>query len=140
MKHKITLPLSLALITLLIVAFAYPTEKLLPPAKLAEIIKDPKLAKPMIINVGPTPLIKGAKYIGAAEDPANKERLKSMVKDLPKNKDIVLYCGCCKLEDCWNIHEADKIMTSMGFTNFKILNMPEDFSVDWHVKGYPMEQ
>ena len=123
----------------LIVSFSYPVEKLLAPAKLAEIIKDPKATKPLLLNVGPTPLIKGAKYIGAAEDPTNKERLKATIKDLPKNKEIVLYCGCCKLEDCWNIHEADKIMTSMGFTNFKIPNMPEDFSVDWHQKGYPME-
>ena len=127
------------LLAIIVVSFTYPAEKLLDPAKLAEIIKDPKVTKPMIINVGPTPLIKGAKFVGAAEDPANKERLKSMVKDLPKNKEIVLYCGCCKLEDCWNIHEAGKIMTSMGFTNYKILNMPEDFTVDWHAKGYPME-
>ena len=28
---------------------------------------------------------------------------------------------------------------SVVFTNFKILNMPEDFTVDWLNKGYPME-
>jgi hypothetical protein len=139
MKKKYITPLLIAIAALIAISFTYPAEKLLEPAKLAEIIKDPKAAKPMILNVGPTPLIKGAKFIGAAEDPANKERLKSMVKDLPKGKDIVLYCGCCKLEDCWNIHEADKIMTSMGFTNYRILNMPEDFTVDWHTKGYPIE-
>jgi hypothetical protein len=139
MKKKYITPLLIAIAALIAISFTYPAEKLLEPAKLAEIIKDPKAIKPMIINVGPTPLIKGAKFIGAAEDPANKERLKSMVKDLPKGKDIVLYCGCCKLEDCWNIHEADKIMTSMGFTNYRILNMPEDFTVDWHTKGYPIE-
>ncbi len=127
------------LVFMAIFSFTYPVEKLLAPERLVEIIKDPKVQKPLIINVGPTPLIKGAKYIGAAEDPENKERLKIMVKDLQKIKDIVIYCGCCKLEDCWNIHEADKIMSSMGFTNYKILNMPQDFTVDWHQKGYPME-
>ncbi|HSZ25259.1 MAG TPA: hypothetical protein VK766_06065 [Cytophagaceae bacterium] len=139
MKRKIIFLLGLSTMLFLIWCFSYPADKLLAPVKLAEIIKDPKVTKPYIINVGPTPMIKGAKYIGAAEDPANKEKLKTMVKDFPKNKDIVLYCGCCKLEDCWNIHEADKIMTSMGFTNYKILNMPEDFTVDWHNKGYPIE-
>ena len=139
MKKQFIIVSILILIVVVIVSFSYPVEKLLAPAKLVEIIKDPKVPKPLIINVGPTPLIKGAKYIGAAEDPVNKERLKTMVKELPKNKDIVLYCGCCKLEDCWNIHEADKIMSSMGFTNYKILNMPEDFTVDWHQKGYPVE-
>jgi rhodanese-related sulfurtransferase len=139
MKNKLMYGVGALLLAAFIISFTYPAEKLLEPAKLAEIIKDPKAPKPMIINVGPTPLIKGAKFVGAAEDPANKERLKTMVKDLPKSKDIVLYCGCCKLEDCWNIHEASKIMASMGFTNYKILNMPEDFTVDWHTKGYPME-
>lgn len=139
MKRKIVFLLGLSTVLFLVLCFSYPADKLLAPAKLAEIIKDPKTTKPYIINVGPTPMIKGAKYIGAAEDPTNKEKLKTMIKDFPKNKDIVLYCGCCKLEDCWNIHEADKIMSSMGFTNYKILNMPEDFTVDWHSKGYPIE-
>ena len=139
MKTKWIAAITALVVGVTVLSFTYPAEKLLDPAKLAEIIKDPKAAKPMIINVGPTPMIKGAKFIGAAEDPTNKERLKTMVKDLPKNKDIVLYCGCCKLEDCWNIHEASKIMTSMGFTNYKILNMPEDFTIDWHAKGYPLE-
>ena len=139
MKSKISIISGTILLIILIAGFTYPIEKLLAPSKLAEIIKDPKSAKPFIINVGPTPLIKGAKYIGAAEDPSNKEKLKAMVKDFQKNKEIVLYCGCCKLEDCWNIHEADKILSTSGFTNYKILNMPEDFTVDWHQKGYPME-
>ncbi|HVD98455.1 MAG TPA: hypothetical protein VNB90_09655 [Cytophagaceae bacterium] len=139
MQKKFIAGSVLMAIVCLIVAFSYPSEKLIAPAKLAEVIKDPKATKPVILNVGPTPLIKGANYIGAAEDPTNKERLRATVKDLPKNKEIVLYCGCCKLEDCWNIHEADKIMSSMGFTNYKILNMPEDFTVDWYNKGYPME-
>ncbi len=139
MKKRWTISASVVLIALLVLGFTYPAEKLLAPEKLVEVIKDPKAAKPVIVNVGPTPLIKGAKYIGAAEDPANKERLRAMVKDFPKNKDIVLYCGCCKLEDCWNIHEADKILGSMGFTNYKVLNMPTDFSTDWQSKGYPME-
>lgn len=139
MKHKILVGISLLGLMALLLSFTYPIEKLLDPLKLASIINDPKAIKPVILNVGPTPLIKGAKYIGAAEDPKNKERLKATVKDFPKNKEIVLYCGCCKLEDCWNIHEADKIMASMGFTNYKILNMPEDFTVDWHNKKYPME-
>jgi rhodanese-related sulfurtransferase len=139
MKKKFATLLTLGITVFLIASFTYPLEKLLDPSKLAEIIKDPKMSKPMIINVGPTPLIKGANYIGAAEDPANKERLKTMVKALDKNKEIVLYCGCCKLVDCWNIHEADKIMSSMGFKNYKILNMPDDFAKDWQEKGYPME-
>jgi rhodanese-related sulfurtransferase len=139
MKRKFGITAGVFLLVFLLVAFTYPVEKLLAPSKLADIIKDPKVSKPLIISVGPSPLIKGAKYIGPAEDPSNKEKLKTMIKDLPKNKDIVLYCGCCKLVDCWNIYEADKILSASGFTNYKILNMPEGFTEDWHQKGYPME-
>ncbi len=128
------------LIALIALCFTYPEEKLLLPSKLSETIKDPKAPKPLIFNVGPTPMIKGAKFIGNAEDPANKERLKNALKDIPKNKEVVIYCGCCKLVDCWNISEADKILSSQGFTNYKILNMPTDFTEDWLNKGYPIEQ
>jgi hypothetical protein len=139
-KNKKPLILVVAtIVALLAFAFTYPAEKLLDPAKLAATLKDPNAPKPLIINVGPTPLIKGAKFIGSAEDPTNKERLRALLKDYPKNKEVVVYCGCCKLVDCWNIHEADKIVTSMGFTNYKILNLPEDFATDWQQKGYPTE-
>jgi hypothetical protein len=89
MKRRFAIVSATVFIALVIVSFTYPVEKLLAPEKLSAIIKDSNAPKPFIVNVGPTPLIKGANYIGAAEDPANKERLKALVKDLQKNKDIV---------------------------------------------------
>ena len=122
----------------LFTSFTYPAERLMDPAALAAVINDPNAVKPLIINVGMVAMIKGAKYIGQAEDPANKEKLRSFVKDFPKNKDMVIYCGCCKLVDCWNIQEADKLLQSMGFTKYKILNLPTDLHTDWISKKYPM--
>lgn len=126
-------------LTLLIAAFTYPAEKLMDPAVLAKILSTPSAEKPMVLNVGPSGPIKASTLIGNAEDPVNKARLQSTLMSLPKDKKIVLYCGCCKLEDCYNISEANKMLASMGFTNYSILNLPTDFSTDWVNKGYPME-
>lgn len=119
-------------------AFTYPTEKLLDPAVFAETLKNPAAKKPILFNVGPTPMLSGAQAIGNIADPANKEKMKTALKTIPKDSDIVIYCGCCKLEDCWNIHDADALLSSMGYTNYKILNLPTDFTTDWLNKKYPM--
>jgi hypothetical protein len=121
-------------------SFTYPHEKMIEPSKLIEIIKNPSAPKPMIFNVGPSPNIPGAIKIGDLADPINKEKLKEKLINIPKNKNIVVYCGCCKLEDCWNIHEANKLLTNLNYSNFKILNLPTDFYTDWINKKYPIEQ
>ncbi len=138
MKH-FSLKVSVLLLAIACIAFSYPKEKLIEPLKLVEIIQSVTAKKPLILNVGPEAMIPGAQLIGVAEDPTNKEKLKTTLKNIPKNKDIVLYCGCCKLVDCWNIHEADKIASSLGYTNYKILNMPTNFNVDWVDKKYPLQ-
>lgn len=123
----------------LAIAFSYTPEKLMDPAQLAERLKTPSAKKPVILNVGPSAPLPGSHLIGNAEDPANRERLKATLKNIPKNSEVVLYCGCCKLEDCWNIHEADKVLSGLGYTHYKILNLPTDFNKDWVDKKYPLQ-
>lgn len=123
----------------LVIAFSYTPDKLVDPAQFAERLKTPGSKKPIILNVGPSAPIPGSQLIGNAEDPANKEKLKSVLKTIPKNSEVVIYCGCCKLVDCWNIHEADKVLSSLGYTNYKILNLPTDFNQDWVDKKYPLQ-
>lgn len=125
--------------TLLITAFSYPAEKLMDPAKLVEVLKNPASKKPIILNVGPSAMIPNAILIGETINPANQTKLKTTLKSIPTNSEIVIYCGCCKIEDCWNIHEANTILTNMGFTNFKILNLKTDFKTDWTDKKYPLQ-
>ena len=128
------------LLTLVIaIAFSYTPKKLMDPALLAERLKTPSVKKPVILNVGPSAPIPGSYGIGNAEDPANREKLKSTLKNISKNSEVVLYCGCCKLEDCWNIHEADKVLSGLGYTHYKILNLPTDFNKDWVDKKYPLQ-
>jgi thiosulfate/3-mercaptopyruvate sulfurtransferase len=136
MKNSILL---LAFTLIVFAGFTYPEEKLLAPDVFAKTISEGK-SKVYIFNVGPTPRIPGAVMIGTTEDPANRERLKAQVKLLPKEANVVVYCGCCKLEDCWNIHEADKVVSAFGFAQYKILNLPTDFYKDWKDKGYPVGQ
>ncbi|MCU0430545.1 MAG: hypothetical protein MUF42_11295 [Cytophagaceae bacterium] len=129
----------LLFIPLLLAAFTYAPEKLLDPAVLAKQIKTSATTdKPVILNVGPSGPIKGSILIGNAEDPANKVRLQNQLKQIPKTQKVVLYCGCCKLEDCVNISEANKILSASGH-DYKILNLPTDFYTDWLSPGYPME-
>jgi len=129
----------IAVVLVVGIAFTYTPDKLLDPAQLAERLKAPGSKKPIILNVGPSAPIPGSQLIGNAEDPANKEKLKSTLKNIPKNSEVVIYCGCCKLVDCWNIHEADKVLSSLGYTHYKILNLPTDFNQDWVDKKYPLQ-
>ena len=127
------------IVTFLIVAFSYPAEKLMSPEKLVEILRNLSLKKPIILNVGPSAMIPNAILIGETINPANQTKLKTTLKNIPTNSDIVIYCGCCKIEDCWNIHEANTILTNMGFSNFRILNLKTDFKTDWIDKKYPLQ-
>jgi hypothetical protein len=124
---------------MLIAAFIYPVEKLIEPSRLAGILSDPNAKKPMIFNVGPSPMLPGAQHIGNVAEPDNKEKFKAMLSKVGKKDEFIIYCGCCKLEDCWNIHEADKLLTNLGYSNFKILNITTYFNKDWIEKKYPIK-
>ncbi len=56
---------------------------------------------------------------------------------LPKDKQIVLYCGCCPWNRCPNVGPAYKRLHDLGFTNVKVLYIANNFGDDWVNKGYP---
>jgi rhodanese-related sulfurtransferase len=99
--------------------------------------------KPLLIHVGSHVLytqahIPNSEYIGPASDPAAVQRLRTRVDSLPRNKSIVLYCGCCPWTHCPNMKPADDLLHSMGFTQVKSLQIPNNFGTDWVQKGYPV--
>jgi rhodanese-related sulfurtransferase len=116
----------------------YPwTEKdLLAPELLAADIKNGKT--PLIYNIGVVEDIKGARNIGAASKAESIEKLKTAVAKLPKNTTVVIYCGCCPFTRCPNAQPAFNTLKSMGFTNVKLLNLPENLKTDWINKGFPL--
>jgi manganese transport protein len=98
-----------------------------------------KIAIAVDFSLADARLIKTAIQIGSVNDKANLEALQKWLSALPNTAEVVIYCGCCKLEHCPNIRPAFKALNDMKFTNAKLLNLPDNLKVDWVDKGYPME-
>jgi hypothetical protein len=116
------------------------TEQLMAPSLLAAEINNPAAKKPVIISIGPGALIKGSLDIGPAKEKGNLEKLRKELDRLPKNSDIVIYCGCCPFDHCPNIRPAFKLLNEMKFTNAHLLNIEHNIRTDWVDKGYPQEK
>lgn len=116
--------------------------QILQPEALARTLSAAKGEKPLVICVGFPILyqgghIVGARFAGPASRPAGLRKLKREVQDLPRNKSIVIYCGCCPWSRCPNIRPAFRAMQDWGFTNVQVLSIPTNFQKDWIAKGYP---
>jgi len=111
-------------------------DQLMKPSKLAEMIKENKKV-PVILNVGPSPVIPGSKDMGMMKDADNLNKLKDQLSLLAKDASIVVYCGCCPFEHCPNVRPAIDMLKEMQFTNYKLLDLPHNIKIDWIDKGYP---
>ncbi len=116
--------------------------QLITPEELVTALKAAKGEKPLILNVGPRLLfaqahIPGAEFIGPGSDPEALQALRTRVKSLPRNKFIVLYCGCCPWNHCPNVLPAYRALAEMGFTKAKVLYITDNLGADWVYKGYP---
>ena len=109
------------------------------PAVLAAALADPKAPKQIIFNIGPAQQIKGAISIGPTSAQANLDKLKKQLAKLPKEKEVIIYCGCCPFRRCPNVRPAFELLKQMKFTNAKLLNLSTSLNDDWISKGYPME-
>lgn len=115
-------------------------EQLMPTKDLADKINTNAKDKPLILNVGPMELIKGAVDVGRATSVTGIEKIKSTLSMENKNRTVVVYCGCCSYASCPNIKPAYDAVISAGFKNAKVLELPEGIKPDWVAKDYPMEQ
>jgi hypothetical protein len=112
------------------------------PATLAQEILAKQ--KPVILSVA-FPVLYRNKHIARAIDagPGSKPEgialLKKDVAGLPKNADIVLYCGCCPMVKCPYVRPAYKVLKEMGFTHIRVLDIATNTNTDWFSKGYPSE-
>lgn len=111
--------------------------QLMDPALLASRIEKKKTQDLVIISVGPEAIIKGSVDIGPTREPENLEKLRSYLKDIPKDREVVIYCGCCPFVKCPNIRPAFNLLMEMGFKNAKLLNLPKNIKTDWLDKDYP---
>jgi len=115
----------------------------------SDVIRPEAVAKdigtPLLLHVGFDVLyrashIKGSVYAGPASKPEGIDALKKAVAEEPKNREIVLYCGCCPWDKCPNIRPAFAALHELGFTRVKVMIVPENLKADWTDKGYPVER
>jgi hypothetical protein len=132
--------LAIPLCLLLAASDPWMPSDLISPAGLA-----PDLRSALLIQVGFPALyhgahIAGSTYAGPASKPEGIEALKKAVAREPRDRAIVLYCGCCPWDHCPNIRPAFAALKRMGFTHVRALEIPTNLKTDWVDPGYPTER
>ncbi len=122
-------------------AFSIPEAQQIQPAELNKMLSAKSGDKPLVLQVGSRVLwdqahVAGSEYAGPGSQPEGIDRLKQRVKSVPKEKAIVLYCGCCPWNRCPNVAPAFRTLKGMGFTNVKVLYIANNLGTDWVDKGY----
>ena len=103
-----------------------------------------KSGAPAIFYVGPNVLfrskhITGAVFTGPGQRSEGLDLLKAAVAKLPRDREIVIYCGCCPWSHCPNIKPSMELLKSLGFSHVKAMYVPDNFKADWIDHGYPVE-
>ncbi len=113
------------------------------PESLAKDLQAGK--KPLVLYVGFPFLyrsghIPGAVLAGPGSKQSGLDAMEQALARVPKDREIVLYCGCCPFDHCPNIRPAFEKIHAMGYTNASLILMPTNFHTDWVEKGYPVEK
>ena len=117
---------------------------LVQPKELAAVLTRRGGTKPALLHVGPNVLyrnhrIPNSTYAGPAAKPDGLALLKSAVAGLPKDREIVIYCGCCPWSHCPNMRPAIDLLNGLGYSHVKALLIETNLSHDWIQPGYPTE-
>ena len=100
-----------------------------------------KGARPAVFMVGPNVLyrskhIPGSVYAGPGNSEAGLAMLKAEAGKVGRDREVVVYCGCCPWDRCPNVKPAVDLLKQMGFANVKALYLATGFKADWLDKGY----
>ena len=121
------------------------------PLKQSDLIEPSALVKALDARVRPYVLcvayptlyhgrhIRSAVFAGPGSTPEGMGLLKLVASKLPKDGDIVIYCGCCPLEKCPNVRPALTQLKAMGFTRVRVLDVQSNMHNEWFSRGYPSE-
>jgi len=117
---------------------------LIEPDQLAATLSQSKEKAP-VVCVGFKSLyegahVPGALYLGPARTAEGLDALHKWAENLPREKMVLIYCGCCPWDKCPNIRPAYSALQGMGFTNIKVLHISQDFAKDWVEKGFPADK
>jgi len=124
-------------------ASTIPNAQLIQAEDLSRLLKASSAEKPLILQVGSRMMfaqahIPGSEYVGPGSQSEGTQQLRGRVAKLAHSQFIVLYCGCCPWSRCPNVGPAYDLLRQMGFTNVKVLYLPNNFGADWASKGYPV--
>ena len=137
-----SLMFAMALCSTVLNAGGSANEKTITAEELLHTLQTKNRGKPLLFFVGPRLLytqahIVGAELIGQGSSPEGIQHLRQRAGNLRRNTAIVLYCGCCPWSHCPNVDPAYLALQELGFTNVKVLYLPNNFGTDWVDKGYP---
>ena len=148
-RNLAALALILAVLTLAVMFSAHVkeedpwmAEQIVQPAQLVAELQQGGGPHPTVIYVGFKTLYAGAHIPGAVyHGPGSTEQgisdLKKFAATLPREADVVLYCGCCPLEKCPNLRPAFHALKEIGISRLRVLILPNSFNTEWVQKGYP---
>ncbi|HTA42026.1 MAG TPA: hypothetical protein VK789_06245 [Bryobacteraceae bacterium] len=104
-----------------------------------------QLKSALVIHVGFPVLyrsthIPGSVYAGPGSKPEGIADLKKAVAGQPRDREIMLYCGCCPMDKCPNIRPAFAALHEMGFTHVKVIAIHTNLKTDWIDQNFPIER
>jgi hypothetical protein len=104
------------------------------------MLKGPASDRPVVLDVGPAGVIAGAREVGPAHQDEGMRTLKQALSAVPRDQEVVVYCGCCPFAKCPNVRPAFRLLLEMGFKAPRLLDLPHNLKKDWIDKGYPLAQ
>jgi thiosulfate/3-mercaptopyruvate sulfurtransferase len=121
------------------------TDSVTPADLAAELAGASPADKPIVVCTAPPFLyrvghIPGSVLHGPASSPEGLNSLTTWAQPLPRAANVVIYCGCCPLEQCPNLAPAYKALKGLGFTRVRVLLLPTNFKTDWVDRDYPIER
>ena len=120
-------------------------DQLVTPQALKRVLDSKSKPTPLLIHVGFGVLYRGGHipnsiFAGPGSKLDGVASLKQALKDVPKDRPVVLYCGCCPWGDCPNVRPAFRAAEKLGFANVRVLYLPRSLQQDWIDHGYGVER
>lgn len=113
------------------------SEDIMEPERLAEMLEDSSADLPLIHCVGPHAIIPHSEHFGETQKDSAIAVYREHLSDIPKDRSLVFYCGCCPFKDCPNIRPAFRLLEGMGFEDFKLLGLRTSLKADWLDHNFP---
>jgi len=115
------------------------------PLELEKKLSGPAAGRPVVLQVGFKVLyegghVPGAIFAGPASTAEGAARLRAEASKIARDREVVIYCGCCPWEKCPNVHPAYEELRKMGFSRLVVLLIPQDFAHDWIGAGLPVQR